>query len=786
MPVAFGPRRAQWIGAASVAARADKIAADDTRPLAELDRVYRALAAILYNYGPMTGHPGGSMSSGRIAQALLFETLDFDASQPRRPDADALVYSAGHKALGLYALLALADEAMRAQAPELLPPKAVDRLRLEDLLGFRRNPTTATPLFRRFEAKALDGHPTPATPGVRFATGASGVGIAGAIGYALAAADLYGKDAPRVHALEGEGGLTPGRVSEALAAAGTASLSNIFIHLDWNQASIDSEKVCRDGETPGDYVQWSPAELFYLHDWNVVEVNDGKDLAQIFAAQRLALELESGQPTAVIYRTVKGWEYGIQGRASHGAGHKLCSPGFYAATANLLGGAAGRLPRCGAGEDHCRIGHDRTTLEECYWQALGLVRERMERDRTLTSTLAARLLASRDRLTRRHLRPRNAAPRLEAVFEVAAAMTADPPDELARARGSSTPLKDELGRVLGFLNRVSGGALMIAAADLLDSTSVNMAAEGFPDGFWHAQRNPRARRLAAGGIAEDAMAGLLCGLSAFGQHLGVGASYAAFLAPLAHIAARLHAIGGQSVHRSRREPYRPVILVCAHASILTGEDGPTHADPQALQLLQENFPPGTLITLTPWEAQEVWPLVCAALKQRPAVIAPFVTRPTQLVPDRKALGLAPAAAAAQGVYPLTTATRSGAPTLVLQGSGVTHAFIRDARPRLTAEGIDVNVYYVSSAELFAALPTPVQEQIFPVAHRQRAMAITEFTLPTTWKLITSEVGRACTLHPFAAGHFLGSGPGEAVLAEAGLDGEGQLAGIRRFVESLRV
>ena len=124
------------------------------------------------------------------------------------------------------------------------------RLRLEDLLGFRRNPITATPLFRKFGAKALDGHPTPATPFVRLSTGASGVGVASSIGLALAAREYYGADAPRVHVVEGEGGLTPGRVAEALAAAGTASLDNVVVHVDWNQASIDSNRVCREDGRP--------------------------------------------------------------------------------------------------------------------------------------------------------------------------------------------------------------------------------------------------------------------------------------------------------------------------------------------------------------------------------------------------------------------------------------------------------------------------------------------------------------------------------------------------------
>jgi len=28
-------------------------------------------------------------------------------------------------------------------------------------------------------------------------------------------------------------------------------------------------------------------------------------------------------PTAIVYRTIKGWQYGIEGRGSHGAGHKF-------------------------------------------------------------------------------------------------------------------------------------------------------------------------------------------------------------------------------------------------------------------------------------------------------------------------------------------------------------------------------------------------------------------------------------------------------------------------------
>ena len=120
------------------------------------------------------------------------------------------------------------------------------------------------------------------------------------------------------------------------------------------------------------------------------------------------------------------------------------------------------------------------------------------------------------------------------------------------------------------------------------------------------------------------------GLSAYGQHVGVGSSYGAFLAALGHIAARLHAIGSQAKHLTSGDPYHPMVLVCAHAGIKTGEDGPTHADPQPLQLVQENFPRGTVVTLTPWDPREMWPLVTAALHHRPAAII-LNERPAALV-----------------------------------------------------------------------------------------------------------------------------------------------------------
>jgi len=786
MTFRFGPRRGTYLEATEDSVRGSRpIDGEALEHFEALDLAYRALCALLFNYVPTSGHPGGSISSGRLVAALVFDAMDYDLGQPERADADIVSYAAGHKAMGLYALWALRDEIARLAAPELLPAEDRERLRLEDLLGFRRNPVVKTPLARRFGAKPLDGHPTPATPFVRLATGASGVGFASSIGLALGARDYWGLDAPRVHIVEGEGGLTPGRVAEALAAAGTASLANAIVHLDWNQASIDSNRVCREDEQPGEYVQWNPMELFYLHDWNVVLVPDGKDFGQIAAAQHVALTIDNGQPTAIVYRTIKGWRYGIEGKAAHGAGHTLCSDGFGRALAELTGQAEATLPSCEPGSQRCMTAAEGPVAREaCFWESLGVVRRFLESRRTLVDALAARLRTARDRLDKRGRAARDGAPRLAAVWELAGAGSAAPP-ELALEPGAVTTLRGELGRALGHLNRVSGGAVLAAAADLLGSTSVNAAGAGFAGGYWNAAANPEARLLSLGGICEDGMAGILSGVSALGHHLGVGSSYGAFIAPLSHIAARLHAIGAQALRERTGTAYRPMLLVCAHAGLKTGEDGPTHADPQPLQLLQENFPRGTAITLTPWEPREIWPLLVAALARRPAIIAIFVTRPSETVPDRPRLGLAPAEDAASGVYLLRRPRGPGDSTIVLQESGVAYAFVQQALPRLERDGLDPRVYYVASAELFDLLPLETQRRIFPEACADEALGITGFTLPTMFRWVRSDAGRSMTLHPYQHGHFLGSGQGDIVLAEAGLDGESQYRAIRTYAAARR-
>jgi transketolase len=85
--------------------------------------------------------------------------------------------------------------------------------------------------------------------------------------------------------------------------------------------------------------------------------------------------------------------------------------------------------------------------------------------------------------------------------------------------------------------------------------------------------------------------------------------------------------------------------------------------------------------------------------------------------------------------------------------------------------------------LFDRVPPAEGARLFPEERAREAMGITGFTLPTIERWLRSELGRAATLHPYAHGRFLGSGQGEMVLAEAGLDAQGQLAAIRRYLDA---
>ncbi len=745
--------------------------------LTSLDLIYRTLCAVMFNHSS-SGHPGGSVSSGRIVESLLYQNMRYNFSDPNDKTSDYLIFTAGHKALGMYAMWSCRNEIMRIANPDSLPD-ILQQMRLEDLLGFRKNPVIKTPLFTKFSCKALDGHPTPQTPFVWLSTGPSGVGVTAAVGMSMALKDLYSETAPYVHIVEGEGGMTPGRVSEALSAAASSGLNNFIMHVDWNQAAIDSNSVTRDGSDAGDYVQWDPRELLLTQGFNVINVADGFDFQQVNTAQKQALaqSLSSQSPTAIVYRTTKGWRYGVEGKKSHGGGHKFYSDAYFEALAPFEKEFGLQFPK---------FNGEKTpeTTEQAFYDSLLVIRQAFKNNTEQTALLGKLLLerneAHKSSAPKKSTASKNS-PDLSCLYSNKITVE-NRPEVCTYEIGSQQTLRGALAHALNTINRETGGALLAASADVYGSTNTTDIGAGFDSGFWHAQKNPSSRIISAGGICEDAIGGICSGISTIGEHIGIGSSYGAFMVPLTVISARTHSIAQQTIrHRNPDEKFKTFIVLCGHTGIKTGEDGPTHAEPNTLQMFQENYPKGTMITLTPWDPSELWPLTVAALKSRPAVMAPFVTRPNETIFDRAALGLAPSEASIKGVYKLLESNGKPDATVVLQGSDVANVFVGGVLPKLKERGLNIEVFYIASVELFDLLDSAERSDIFSDSTAQRAMMISGFTKPTTYRWVTSEAGRNATLYPHKHGEYLGSGTGEMCIEEAGLDANSQLAAIEKFI-----
>ncbi|MEW6556172.1 MAG: hypothetical protein AB1349_02330 [Elusimicrobiota bacterium] len=751
----------------------EKYAEQDLQIMDRLFIAYRAIVILLFNFA-QSGHPGGSISVGRILLNLIFnKNTKMDITNLNRPDSDIIGMAAGHKALGLYSFLGLLFELVKLK-DEKLYNSIEHKLRFEDLLGFRKNPATVLPLLKKFSSKRLDGHPTPETPGVMLATGASGVGFGGFGGYAFAKKEYY-ENPPIINIVEGEGGMTPGRVHENLAHFWSANIWNLIIHVDWNNTSIDADNVCTDEHNKGQYVNWTPYELGLLHGHNVVYVENGKDNNQIKVSQDYAFNnfiTQKNAPNMLVYRTIKGEGY-WEGRKSHGAGYKLDSDDYFNAqkifetTFNVQ---FSKTPQPATPE----------IKEEYFYKNLLVVETALRADDKLLEFGFNKLISNRNALNKENRKPKKDSAAISVLFENSESLDIKkPPTEIWNKPGSSVTLRESLGRTLSYLNHITKGSLYGFAADLVGSTSLNLMSDGFPEGFISCEK-PLAKIIPTG-ICEDGGSGLMSGISATGHYIGVGSSYATFISPMGFTAARLFCIAYQSKHG---ENIAPVILVNAHAGLKTGEDGPTHACPQTLSFWKSfNKLKWKIITLTPWDANEIWPLVLTSLRQKPAVIVPFVSRPSETVIDRKKYGFADVSETVNGIYSIRRAKKSKA-TILYQGAEV-GIELPNVVEILDREKIDVNILYISSTELFSYLSKKKQDEILPIEFKQNAMAVTGFTIDTMYEHLLSEKGREFSLHPFKKGIFLGSGPGGEVLKQAGLDVKSQIQAIKKFVIELK-
>ena len=252
MGLSFGPRRAEptWRSTASTRGRRRRSVRangrSSRRSTSCTARCARPCTTTCRRPGTRAARSPRAGSSHRV----LFDAMDYDVdrSRPRGRRRDVL----RRRPQGARAVRAV-GAAQRDRADRRARPAARRRAAPAPARGPARLPPQPRSPTRRCSGSSAPRRstaiPTPATPFVRLATGASGVGMAASIGLALALRRLLRRGrAARPHR-RGRGRADPRpRRPRRWPRPGTARLDNVILHVDWNQASIDSNHVCRDGD----------------------------------------------------------------------------------------------------------------------------------------------------------------------------------------------------------------------------------------------------------------------------------------------------------------------------------------------------------------------------------------------------------------------------------------------------------------------------------------------------------------------------------------------------------
>ena len=195
-----------------------------------------------------SGHPGLPMGAAPMTYVLWQKHLRHNPKNPKWPDRDRFVLSAGHGSMLLYSMLHLTGYDL-----------ALDELKA----------------FRQWGSRA-PGHPESfCTPGVEATTGPLGQGAANAVGMAMAERFLAGRyNQPghtvvdhRTYALVGDGDMMEGITHEAAALAGHLKLGKLVWLYDDNKISLDGPTSLHFSEDVG--------KRFEAYGWHVQKIDRG-------------------------------------------------------------------------------------------------------------------------------------------------------------------------------------------------------------------------------------------------------------------------------------------------------------------------------------------------------------------------------------------------------------------------------------------------------------------------------------------------------------------------------
>ncbi|NVM56615.1 MAG: transketolase [Desulfobacterales bacterium] len=226
-----------------------------------------------------SGHPGMPMGAATMAYVLWTRFLRHNPANPRWPDRDRFILSAGHGSMLLYSLLHLTGY----------------DLPLEELKHFRK------------WGSKTPGHPeSHITSGVETTTGPLGQGFGNGVGMAVAERFLaahFNRPGYEIvnhytYAICSDGDLMEGVSHEAASLAGHLKLGKLIYFYDDNHISIE-------GSTDLAFTE-NRIGRFEAYGWHVQKVDEGNDINAIEMAVQAAME-EKDRPSLISVRTNIGY-----------------------------------------------------------------------------------------------------------------------------------------------------------------------------------------------------------------------------------------------------------------------------------------------------------------------------------------------------------------------------------------------------------------------------------------------------------------------------------------------
>lgn len=601
-----------------------------------------------------SGHPGAPMGMADMAEALWRGPFRHNPANPLWPNRDRFVLSNGHASMLLYGLLHLTGY----------------DLSMEDIKAFRQL-GSKTP-----------GHPEYGhTPGVETSTGPLALGLAEAVGMALAekvlAARFNREGFPVVHhytyVFAGDGCLMEGLSQEACSLAGTLGLGKLIVLYDDNGISID-------GKVSGWFAD-DTAARFAACGWHVIRDVDGHDGDTLDAALTLARTV-TDKPSLICCRTIIG--YGSPNKSGSAACHGSPLGEQEATAARLL---------LGWENDPFEIPQDirdawdarqRGAEEEAEWRAL------FERYKQAWPAEAAEF----ERRLRGDL-PENWETLIEEIIREFEGRR----DKQATRAAS----REVLDRLAPHLPGLFGGS-----ADLSDSVGTRHKHAVCVDAV-----NSNGNYLRYG-VREFLMGAMLNGFALHGGFIPYGGTFLVF-SDYAKAAIRLSAMMGLRL-----------VWVLSHDSIGVGEDGPTHQPVEQIPSLR--LIPG-LTVWRPCDGVETAVAWKAALESRTAPSCLVLTRQGVPAFGRTAGQIA---AIAKGAYVLRDCV--GEPEALILATGSEVAPAVTAAEQLEKRGRRVRVVSMPSSTVFDAQSADYKESVLPSNVRAR-VAVEAAAADFWWKYV---------------------------------------------------